>query len=128
MLFTAESKKPIQLIEKLFPEVAARHKFGILGVHNLKAKMNEKGVPFDRDCLIFELCNPQKAKRVLESNMEMSTMLPCRVAVYEEKGTTKIVMFKPTALIEQFPGPGLRSVAEDVEKDLVEIIQDLARP
>ena len=127
MLFTAESKKSVLEIGKLFPEVAARHKFGVLGVHNLKAKMNEKGVAFDRDCLIFEVCNPQKAKKVLESNMAISTMLPCRVAVYEENGTTKIATVRPAAMIAQFSGADLKSVAEDVEKDLIEIIQDLAR-
>jgi hypothetical protein len=33
-----------------------RHKFGVLGVHDLKAKMEEKGVPFTRECRIFAVC------------------------------------------------------------------------
>ena len=75
----------------------ARHKFGVLGVHDLKAKMAEKGVEFARECRIYEVCNPQQARRVLERNMEISTALPCRVSVYEEGGITKLATIKPTA-------------------------------
>ena len=126
MLHIVESKKTIQEIEKSFAEVAGKHKFGVLGMHNLRQKMNDKGVPFQRDCVIFEVCNPQQASKVLEADMSISTALPCRVSVYEEGGKTKIATLKPTALIGLFQNPALHTVAEDVEKSLFEIMQELA--
>jgi hypothetical protein len=42
-------------------------------VHNLKETMTKKGVEFARECLIFEICQPQQAKKVLEQNMSVST-------------------------------------------------------
>ena len=125
MLHIVESKKSVQEIEKAFAGVAARHKFGVLGTHNLKQKMNEKGVPFERDCLVFEVCNPQQASKVLEADMSISTALPCRVSVYQEGGKIKIATLKPTALMGLFQNPALRTVAVEVEKTLFEIMQEL---
>ena len=58
--------------------------------------MAKKGVDFSRECLIFEVCQPQQAKKVLEENMSISTMLPCRISLYEERGKTILAALKPT--------------------------------
>jgi uncharacterized protein (DUF302 family) len=42
--------------------VQANH-FGVMQVHNLKETVAKKGVEFERECLIFEVCQPQQAKR-----------------------------------------------------------------
>ena len=47
--------------------------------------MAKKRVEFGRECLIFEVCQPQQAKKVLEENMSISTVLPCRISLYEER-------------------------------------------
>ena len=94
---------------------------------DLKAKMAEKGVPFARECRILEVCNPYQAKRVLEANLEISTALPCRISVYEEAGKTRLATIKPTAMIDLFPNPELKGVAEEVERVLVQIMAEAAR-
>jgi len=50
--------------------------------------MTEEGVEFARECLIFEVCQPQQAKKVLDQHMSVSTALPCRISIYEEAGDT----------------------------------------
>ena len=82
MVLRVRSKKKLNEVARDLEAAAQRNKFGVLGVHDLKAKIIEKGVEFTRDCLIFEVCNPQQAKQVLEANAEISTALPCRIAVY----------------------------------------------
>lgn len=42
--------------------VQANH-FGVMQVHNLKETMTKKGVEFAHECLIFEVCQPQQARR-----------------------------------------------------------------
>jgi len=86
-LIERTSSHPLEAICERLPEVAQKHKFGVLGTHDLKAKMASKGVAFDRECRVFAVCNPQQAKGVLECSMEISTALPCRISVYEEGGT-----------------------------------------
>ncbi len=95
-------------------------------VHNLKETMKKKGVDFDRECRIFEVCNPHQAKKVLEKNMEISTALPCRISVYNEKDKVKLATLKPTALVSQFNAPELQPVAKEVEETLVQIMKEAA--
>lgn len=108
------------------PEIAQKHQFGVLGVHNLKEKMQAKGVAFDRECRVFEVCNPQQAKNVLASAMEISTALPCRISVYEENGQTVLASLKPTMLLSLFDAPGARSTAESVEATTIAIMEETA--
>ncbi len=126
MLHIVESRKPLEAVVKDLEQAVARHKFGVLGVHDLKAKMAEKGVPFDRECRIFEVCNPHQAKKVLDANLEVSTALPCRISVYQERGLTKIATIRQTALIDLFGTPALKEVAREVETTLKGIMAEAA--
>lgn len=127
MLQIVESTKPLARLVADLEQAVIRHKFGVLGVHDLKAKMAEKGVPFARECRIFEVCNPHQAKKVLEANLEISTALPCRISVYEEGGKTKLATIRPTALIGLYRNPELKGVAEEVEETMVKIMTEAAR-
>ena len=103
--------------------VQANH-FGVMQIHNLKETMAEKGVAFDRECLIFEVCQPQQAKLVLDENMSVSTALPCRISIVQEDGKTTLATLKPTALLAMFKTPQLAPVAKEVEDTLVKIMRE----
>ena len=105
--------------------VQANH-FGVMQVHNLKETMAKKGVEFARECLIFEVCQPQQAKKVLDQNMSVSTALPCRISIYEEGGKTILATLKPTTLLALFNTPQLEGVAREVENTIVKIMQEAA--
>ena len=105
--------------------VEANH-FGVMHVHNLKETMAKKGVAFAHECLIFEVCQPQQAKKVLEENMSVSTALPCRISIYEAAGKTVLATLKPTTLLAQFNTPQLVGVAQEVEETMVKIMKTAA--
>ncbi|MCL4502301.1 MAG: DUF302 domain-containing protein [Deltaproteobacteria bacterium] len=121
-----ESSKSVAEIARIFPEVCAEFKFGVLGSIDIRQKLQEKGLVFNRECIIFEVCNPQAAKRVLDDNPAISAALPCRISIYQENGKTKIASILPTALLSMFPNPELKPVAEEVEHTIVRIMQELA--
>jgi uncharacterized protein (DUF302 family) len=126
MLHIVESRKPLDRVAKDLEAAVARHKFGVLGIHDLKAKLADKGVPFDRECRVFEVCNPYPAKKVLERNLEISTALPCRISVYEEGGVTRLATIKPTAMLDLYATPGLKEVAREVQAALEAIMAEAA--
>ena len=105
--------------------VQANH-FGVMQVHNLKETMVKKGVEFAHECLIFEVCQPQQAKKVLEQNMSVSTALPCRISLYEEGGKTILATLKPTTLLALFNTPQLEAVAQEVEDTMIKIMTEAA--
>lgn len=122
-----ESRKPMDRVAKDLEDAVARHHFGVLGVHDLKAAMAKKGVDFGPDCRVFEICNPHQAKKVLEANLEVSTALPCRISLYEEGGVRKLATIKPTTLIGLYSTSGLKAVAQEVEATLEAIMAEAAR-
>jgi uncharacterized protein (DUF302 family) len=83
-------------------------------------------VEFARECLVFEVCQPQQAKRVLDQDMSISTALPCRISIYEESGKTILATLKPTILLAMFNTPQLEGVAQDVEDTIVKIMKEAA--
>jgi uncharacterized protein (DUF302 family) len=74
--------------------------------------------------LVFEVCQPQQAKKVPEENMGISTVLRCRISLYEERGKTTLATLKPTALLTLFSVPQLEEVAQDVEETIIKIMED----
>jgi uncharacterized protein (DUF302 family) len=126
MMYKIESKKQLAEIGRDLEAAAQKHKFGVLAVHDLKAKMREKGLEFQGECLIYEVCNPHQAKKVLESNLELSTVLPCRISVYRTGTGHTLATIRPTSLVELFHADGLCPVAEEVERTILTIMQEAA--
>ncbi len=126
MVYRVQSKKSLSEVARDLEVASQKHKFGIMAVHDLKAKMQEKGVDFERDCLIFEVCNPQQAKKVLEKNAEISTALPCRISVFREGKGVVLATIRPTAMLELFGAAGLEPVAKEVEEAMFAIMQEAA--
>ncbi len=120
-----ESSKSVAEIARVFPEVCAEYQFGVLGSIDIRQKLQEKGLVFDRECIVFEVCNPQAAKQVLDVNPAISAALPCRISIYQENGKTRIASILPTALLSMFPNPELKPVAEEVERTVVRIMEEL---
>ncbi|HVU35079.1 MAG TPA: DUF302 domain-containing protein [Opitutaceae bacterium] len=126
LLIIKSTGQSLESVCQRLPEIAQKHKFGVLGTHDLKQKMESKGVPFARECRVFEVCNPQQAQQVLTRSIEISTALPCRIAVYIEGGKTTLATIKPTALLTLFHTPEAAAVAESVESAMTAIMDEVA--
>jgi uncharacterized protein (DUF302 family) len=124
MLFKLSTDKTVSETAAALQAAVEVNHFGVMQVHNLKETMAKKGVEFARECLIFEVCQPQQAKKVLDQNMSVSTALPCRISVYEENGKTVLATLKPTTLLAMFNVPQLQQVAQEVEDTLVKIMRE----
>ncbi len=126
MVFEISSSKSLKEIDRGLQEAAARHKFGIITVHDLKETMKKKGVDFTGECMIYEVCNPHQAKKVLEANGAVSTALPCRISVYRAGNAYKLATILPTALMEIFQSPELKPVAQEVEEVVTAMMRESA--
>ena len=126
MLYRIHSRKNLAEVAQGLETAAQKYKFGILGVHDLRAKLREKGVEFDRDCQVFEVCNPHQAKKVLEADGAVSTALPCRISVYGSKGEYTLATMRPTEMMKAFGKPEIEPVAQEVENVVVAMMRDAA--
>ncbi|MED4599722.1 DUF302 domain-containing protein [Paenibacillus validus] len=116
------AKTPKEAISAL-TENLKEEKFGVLWQLDMQEKLHEKGVDFDNTYHILEVCNPNEAKRVLSENALVGYFLPCKLAVYEESGSTRIGLPKPTALIGLVENDELMAIASDIEKRLIACVE-----
>ena len=127
MLITFSSNKSISDVTQALEAAVKSHQFGVMQIHDLKESMTKKGIEFEKDCLIFEICQPEQAKKVLDQNMSISVVLPCRISIYEEEGGTTLATLKPTILLDLFNTPQLEKVAQEVEDTIVKIMKEAAK-
>ncbi|XXM72081.1 DUF302 domain-containing protein [Lysinibacillus sphaericus] len=97
--------------------------FGVLWNLDLAGKLEEKGLDFNEEVVILEVCNPKEAKKVLEQSMLVSYFLPCKISIYTENDTTKVGMAKPSKLIELVDNDELKNIALDIEERLIACIE-----
>ncbi len=116
MYYVVETSKSFDQAAADLEAAIVRNGFGVLHVHDLGATLRSKGVAFERECKVFEVCNPHQAARVLAVDMRLNMALPCRVSVYTEAGGTRIGMIEPASMLAMLsPDPALAQVAREVQ-------------
>lgn len=121
--YTVGTRKSIRQILKDLEENLSNEKFGVLWSFNIKEQLNEKGLDYDQDFYVLEVCNPFEAKEVLSVTNQVGYFLPCKIVVYEDHENIKIGMVKPTELISILGDNSLNNKATEIEKRLVECIE-----
>jgi len=123
---TVDSSKSIEQVGADLEEACKKHGFGVLGMHDLQAKMKSKGVEFPQPCLVYEVCNPHKAAEVLGQDLRISTALPCRISVYRQGEGARLATIRPGMMLDMFGATGLQPVAQEVEQAIFAIMKDAA--
>jgi uncharacterized protein (DUF302 family) len=126
MLYQVKSGKALEEIERGLHESAARHRFGVIAILDLRDAMKKKGVDLDMECRIYEVCNPVQAKKVLEADGAISTALPCRISVYGAPGGYTLASMLPTEIMKAFGRPEIEPVAREVEEVIVHMMREAA--
>lgn len=117
------AKSPAQAVADLQASVK-QHGYGVLHIYDLKETLASKGFDLPNACHILEVCNPGQASAVLTADMGMNIALPCRISVYQDGGKTLIGMVRPTELLASLSqSEDLKAIAEQVEKDTIQIIE-----
>jgi len=121
--YTVETCKPFEDAVKAVEAKSVAKGFGVLHTHDVAATLAVKG--FKREPLkIIEICNARYANDTLAKDIHLALMLPCPVSVYTEQGKTFISTFRPSAISSFFPKAGVESIAAEVEKAILEIVNE----
>ena len=125
MYYIAETDKSFEQASEDLEAEVKNLGFGVLHIHNLGETLRSKGVEFDENCKVFEVCNPQQAAKVLSVDMRLNMALPCRISVFTEKGTTKIGLIKPAKMLAGLSDDAdLQEVAREVEQKTIQMIDN----
>ena len=126
MTYSKHSSRSSEELEKRLREAATRHKFGILHVHDLRQTLQSKGIELGSECRVYDVCNPQAASIALHTEMRVSTVLPCRISIFSENQGCTIATVRPTSLLQATGLDGVASLADEVEREVIAIIDEAA--
>jgi uncharacterized protein (DUF302 family) len=125
MYYMVDSDKSFEQASADLQEAVKRHEFGVLHVHDLGNTLRSKGVDFDEQCKVFEVCNPGQAAKVLATDMRLNMALPCRISVYTEHGRTKLGLIRPVDMLSILSqDETLLRVAKEVEDATIRMIDE----
>lgn len=125
MYYIVETEKTFEQASMDLEAAVGRHGFGVLHVHDLGSTLRSKGIDFDEDCAVFEVCNPHQAAKVLSSDMRLNMALPCRISVFTENGKTKIGLIKPMQMLSALStDAALAEVSKEVEAKTIQMVDD----
>lgn len=117
--YTVTTNKEFSLAVSDLKQALSEIKFGVLWELDVPSKLKEKGVEYQGQLRILEVCNPHRAKEALDTDVRVGYFLPCKVVVYKENGLTKIGMVRPTVLVNILGNKELQNFAAEVEKELI---------
>ena len=125
MYYTAASHKSFEQASADLDAAVKRNGFGVLHVHDLGATLRGKGIAFENECRVFEVCNPAQAAKVLASDMRLNMALPCRISVYTDKNGTHIGLIRPVKMLAALSDdPALAQVAAEVEEKTFRMVDE----
>lgn len=125
MYHIVETKKSFEQASTDLDAAVKRHNFGVLHIHDIGHTLRSKGIAFDENCHVFEVCNPVQAAKVLAVDMKLNMALPCRISVYSEKGRTMIGMIKPVDMLAMLSkDSALSQIAREVEEKIMLMISE----
>ena len=96
--------------------------WSLFQVYDVKERLAAKGFS-QKPLKIIEICSGKYANQFLNKNRLISLCMPCKINVLEENEKVKIVGMKPT-MISQFFSEVSKKEAEEVEKDIKEIVDN----
>ena len=125
MFYFASTHKTFNEACKDLEESIKHHGYGLLHTYDFNMIFQEKGVDFDKECRVFEVCNPSQAKLVMDNDMKLNMALPCRISVYTENEEVKIGMVSPLKMLNVLSRDEIAlEVAREVDATLRKVIDE----
>jgi len=124
--YTRETKLNVKSAVEKLTEDLKTNKWGVLSVIDVKNILSEKlNIEYD-DYIILDVCNPGLAYQGLLINKLAGLIIPCKIAVYSDKGKTKVSLYKPTVALSTASSLSrydeLSKLANEAEEGLKKVI------
>ena len=125
MYYIVETVKSFEQAATDLDTAVKKHGFGVLHIHDLGNTLRSKGMAFDEQCRVFEVCNPAQAVKVLATDMRLNMALPCRISVFTQGGKTMIGLIKPVEMLAALSQDAtLLQVAKEVEESTIRMVNE----
>lgn len=84
------SNQSIGKVSEKIPSACEKYKFALLQTYVYHEIVASKGFPMKRKVFIYEICQAKTAAAMLTDYPHFSIFMPCKLALYEDDGSTVI--------------------------------------
>jgi uncharacterized protein (DUF302 family) len=108
-----------------FENAVMNHDFAVLHVHDLGKTLRAKGIIFEQNCKLFEVCNPRQTANILLADIGLNMLLPYRISVYADKDKTKIGLIKSGGILTELSDNlAFIDVFKQIEHKIIQIVDE----
>ncbi|MEY5131943.1 MAG: hypothetical protein RL734_2010 [Bacteroidota bacterium] len=127
MFYELTTKRTLDDVINSLQDLAPEAGFSILHQYDFFTVLEGKGFPIEAKVWTFELCRASMASKMLKQFPIFSTMMPCRISIYEDSDTIHIATMNMMPMIEMIKEDAeLYQQARDLYKQLIELMGKLA--
>jgi uncharacterized protein (DUF302 family) len=128
MLIEDQSPHNFETTVQKFEQAVAQQGWKMPAVHDLQATLHKYGKTVG-PVRVFELCHPDHADKILRESEEriVSTMMPCRVAIYEKADGKVYVSRMNSALMANAMGGIIKEVMAEAFSENEQMINSTIR-
>jgi uncharacterized protein (DUF302 family) len=119
--YSVSSDKSFEELSDLLEKTSPEKGFRVLAVHNVQETLAGKGFEIE-PLKIFEVCNAEFAYRALGNDINVAMFMPCKIVLRPENKKTRMILVRPSMIADMLPDAGLGELADQVEKQLIEIL------
>lgn len=113
------------VVERTISELE-KEGFGILCDIDVQRTLKKKLGEEFRQYRILGACNPPLAQQALEAELQLGTLLPCNVVVYEtDDGEVGVSAVDPETMLSVVDNPELDTVASEVRDRFERVLTQL---
>ncbi|MBL8923172.1 MAG: DUF302 domain-containing protein [Myxococcaceae bacterium] len=117
--------QPFDAVLARVPEALKVEGFGVLTSIDVKDTLKKKIDVDFRRYTILGACNPKYAHQALSMSLDVGTLLPCNVVVYEDAAGTVVRAVDPLRSIGALDDDRFLAVAKEVRGKLERVIASL---
>ncbi len=126
MMLEDQSRFDFEETVSYLEELAKNHGWSVPTVHNLQKSMEKAGHEVN-EVKVLALCNPNHAINILQGDEEriVSSMMPCRVAVYVKADGQTYISRMNSKLMSKGMNKNVRSTMKSAFTEMEEILSNL---
>jgi uncharacterized protein (DUF302 family) len=128
MIQTSESVAGLEETVNRIEQAVQERGWTVQSVVNMNNSLQKHGHPFAPQVRVIKICQPVYAKSILESDRQMSVMMPCSLAVYEtDDGRVMISQLNSSLMGSIFGGNVAEVMGGKVAPDVDSILEGLLK-
>jgi uncharacterized protein (DUF302 family) len=125
--YTKSVTRPYEEVLAAVKAAAQTQGFRVSNVHDIAASLRKEGIEREPYATV-EVCNSKIAAQVLKAEPLLGSIMPCRIAVFQQGKETVVSMIRPTRLMTLFPLKAeVEHDAAQVERSMEAIINEATR-